>query len=509
VFLLLPDTPGKDTAMDYSTLLTSLLATPEAAPLLPLLDKLLTHLRHSLEILAAFRGQPITPAATHHFECQLQQLLRQLGLDLCDWTFNHLEADDRPQLPARLDVAGERYRCRDRSPNAIATLFGTLQLRRYLYEDLEPGNPCLFPLERQLGIVAGAATPALAERAAWWLAQYPQGGTLAVLARDHDVPWSKDTLRQVTAAVAQGLEQQRLTVQVDQLLDWLSQAAASRGRFRPSLVVGRDGIHLPMRGQQPYKEGATATLSVYNRRGKRVGTVYLGRMPEPGQVRLSEQLTALIKEVLQRWQGALPRLAYVTDMGSHPTTYYRKVLARLCHPRTGERLAWHRICDFYHAAGYVAKMAEALFGDGPQGRKWLRRMLRRLKEKDGVKRVLQAATYHAQERGLSGKRAKLYGEGYRYLRRYGKWMRYQEYRAVALPLGSGVTEAACKTVFTQRLKQSGMRWDVSGGQVVVTLRVVLLSAVWEKAVAKWLLSQQFLPTGVNQDVSAETPKNVA
>jgi hypothetical protein len=495
--------------MDYSTLLASLLATPDAAPLLPLVQKLLSHCQHFADLLCSFRAGSITPAATHAFESQLLQRLRQLGLDLCDWTFNHLEPDDRQQLPARLDCDGERYRCRDRSPNDVATLFGTVQLRRYLYEDLEPGNPCLFPLERQLGIVAGAATPALAERAAWWLAQYPQGGTLAVLARDHDVRWSKDTLRQVTAAVAAGLEQQRRAVQVDKVLRWLAAAQASRGRFRPALVAGRDGIHLPMRGRQPYKEGATATLAVYNRRGKRVGTVYLGRMPEPDQATLSEQLTALVLGVLGRWQGPLPRLAYVTDMGSHPTTYFRRVLSQLCHPRTGERLPWQRIGDYYHAAGYVGKMSEALFGDSKQGRKWLRRMLRRLKEKDGVKRVLQSATYHAQECGLSGKREKLYQEGYRYLRRYGKWMRYREYRAVGLPLGSGVTEAACKTVFTQRLKQSGMRWEVSGGQVVVTLRVVLLSGVWETAVAQWLDSQPFPTPGVKQDVPTGTPKNVA
>jgi hypothetical protein len=495
--------------MDYSSLLASLLATPEAAPLLPLLDKLLTHCQAFADLLLSFRTGPLTPAATRAFEGQLWQRLRQLGLDLCDWTFNHLEPDDRQQLPARLDCDGERYRCRDRSPNDIATLFGTVQLRRYLYEDLEPGNPCLFPLERQLGIVAGAATPALAERAAWWLAQYPQAGTLAVLARDHDLRWSKETLRQVTAAVAEGLEQQRLAVQVAKVVHWLAEAAASRGRFRPSLVAGRDGIHLPMRGREPYKEGATATLSVYNRRGQRVGTVYLGRMPQPGQATLSEQLTALVEGVLDRWQGPLPRLAYVTDMGSHPTTYFRQVLSRLCHPRTGERLQWQRLCDFYHAAGYVGKMSEALFGDSPKGRKWLRRMLRRLKEKDGVKRVLQAATYHAQACGLSGQRAKLYREGYRYLRRHGKWMRYQEYRAVGLPLGSGVTEAACKTVFTQRLKQSGMRWERSGGQVVVTLRVVLLSGVWETAVAQWLKSQQFPTPGVKQDTPSEASKNVA
>jgi hypothetical protein len=495
--------------MDYSTGLASLLATPEAAPLLPLLDKLLGHLQYFAQLLTSCRSQPLTPVATHHFECQLQQRLRQLGLDLCDWTFNHLEPDDRQQLPPRLDYDGERYRCRHRSPNDIATLFGTLTLRRYLYEDLEPGNPCLFPLEKQLGIVAGAATPALAERAAWCLAQAPQGGTLAVLAHDHDVHWSKDTLRQVTAAVAAGLEPCRQEAQVEKVLEALAKAQTSRGRFRPALVVGRDGIHLPMRGQQPYKEGSTATVSVYDRRGRRLATVYLGRMPEPGQATLSDQLTALVLAVLRRWQGPLPRLAYVTDMGSHPTTYFRQVLSRLSHPRTGQRLEWQRIGDYYHAASYVGDMAEALFGDGKAGRKWLRRMLRRLKEKDGVKRVLQSATYHAAEQGLSGRRQQAFTAAYRYLRRHGKWLHYWEYKAVGLPLGSGVTEAACKTVFTQRLKQSGMRWDVAGGQVVVTLRVVLLSGVWEATVAKWLAGQQFPTPGVKRDASTETQKNVA
>jgi hypothetical protein len=495
--------------MDYSTLLTSLLAIPEAAPLLPLLNKLLTHLKHFLDLLASFRVGPITPASTHAFECQLQQRLRSLGLDLCEWTFNHLEPDDRHQLPQRLDYAGEHYRCRDRSPNTIATLFGSCTLRRYLYEDLEPGNPCLFPLEQRLGIVVGAATPALADQAAWWLAQESQGDTLTLLRRYHDVRWSRDSLRRVTAAVAEGLEQQRPTVQIDKVLRYLTQAQKSRGRFRPALVVGRDGIHLPMRGQEPYKEGSTATLSIYDRCGRRVGTVYLGRMPEPGQTTLSAQLTALIEGVLRRWRGPLPRLAYVTDMGSHPKTYFRQVLARLCHPRTGERLQWQRIGDYYHAAGYVAKMAEALFSDSVRGRKWLRQMRHRLKEKDGVKRVLQSATYHEQTLGLSERRQKLFQEGYRYLRRHGKWLRYQEYRRQGLPIGSGVTEAACKTVFTQRLKRSGMRWEVPGGQVVVSLRVVLLSAVWETTVGKWLNSQQFPTPGVKQEAAAATKEKVA
>jgi hypothetical protein len=37
-------------------------------------------------------------------------------------------------------------------------------------------------------------------------------------------------------------------------------------------------------------------------------------------------------------------------------------------------------------------------------------------------------------------------------------------------IGSGVVEAACKTLVAQRLKQSGMRWSVAGAQAILTPR---------------------------------------
>ena len=38
------------------------------------------------------------------------------------------------------------------------------------------------------------------------------------------------------------------------------------------------------------------------------------------------------------------------------------------------------------------------------------------------------------------------------------------------PIGSGVTEATCKTLVTQRMKCAGMRWNINGGQGVLTAR---------------------------------------
>jgi len=64
-------------------------------------------------------------------------------------------------------------------------------------------------------------------------------------------------------------------------------------------------------------------------------------------------------------------------------------------------------------------------------------------------------------------------------------MNYAEYRAKGLSIGSGVTEAACKTLIKQRLCNSGMRWKNTGAQIVISLRAIARtkgrwSQFWEK-----------------------------
>jgi hypothetical protein len=80
-------------------------------------------------------------------------------------------------------------------------------------------------------------------------------------------------------------------------------------------------------------------------------------------------------------------------------------------------------------------------------------------------------------------------------------MDYPRLRQQGLPIGSGVTEAACKTVFTQRLKHSGMRWQQESGQLIVDLRVLHLSGIWADVVRRDLQSRP-LPEPV-QRVSYE------
>ena len=60
-------------------------------------------------------------------------------------------------------------------------------------------------------------------------------------------------------------------------------------------------------------------------------------------------------------------------------------------------------------------------------------------------------------------------------------MEYAHYRAKYFPIGSGVTEAACKTLVKQRLCCSGMRWKEKGTSIVLSLRaLVLTQARWDQ-----------------------------
>ncbi len=48
-------------------------------------------------------------------------------------------------------------------------------------------------------------------------------------------------------------------------------------------------------------------------------------------------------------------------------------------------------------------------------------------------------------------------------------MNYSNYTAQNFPIGSGVTEAACKTLIKQRLCKSAMQWRTQGAKIVISL----------------------------------------
>jgi hypothetical protein len=340
-----------------------------------------------------------------------------------------------------------------------------------------------------------------------------QGRVLERLKREHDVGWGAERLRAVTSEQAESMSAFRHQFQVLRVLQWLQKAYDSPGKCKPVLAVGRDGISVCQQPHGYWEVASVATVTVYDRSGKRLGTIYLARMPESCQVELTKQLKQLIFDILRGWQHPLPRLCYVTDAGENETQFYRKVLCHLRDPHCPRRrLTWYRIIDYYHVSERITTMADCLFGkDSASGKAWARRMRKLLLKPSGPSRVLHSAAALAADprRKMGQTKQQEFDKASNYIRTRTRFMDYHGFRQLHLPIGSGVTEAACKTVFAQRLKLSGMRWKEGGGQAILDLRVLLLSDVWEAVRGAALQSRKPLIILPLQQHAPKTPRIAA
>jgi hypothetical protein len=464
-----------------------------------------------------FEAQPATPLNFYELEKELRAALAEAGRQFLEEKLSRLEATDKAEAAPRVRYHKETYRINKRTPATIASSFGPIRLWSFLYLNEEDGEPGLHPLHVQLGIVAGA-TPVLAERVGCWAVDHSQREVRQLLKSEHGLVWSNDRLRRVLREFRRHIVAFRAEAQRGRVLEWLKQAERSRGRHRPVLAVGRDGVMVPIRGGG-YQEASAATVSVYDRRKKRLGTVYLGQMPETKQTTMTAELTALVTAVLLEWKGPVPRLVYVTDKGQAQDEYYRFTLKKMRHPRPPQqrltwRLTWEWVLDFFHVCGYVSKLSEALFGtSSKEGGAWFKRMRHWLRERhQGVTHILRSASQHYNGSKLSKGEEEAFWKAYRYLRDHSRWMAYARYRRQGLPIGSGVTEAACKTVFAQRLKRSGMRWHKESGQVIVDLRVIHLSGIWHDVVRRDLRARalpQVLPRASGRPATRQIARKAA
>ena len=152
---------------------------------------------------------------------------------------------------------------------------------------------------------------------------------------------------------------------------------------------------------------------------------------------------------------------------------------------SGELPDGEEVIDFYHAAGHLDTALAVAYGDTHPKRsaqfKKLRHVL--LEDDKGVEKVIRSLVHL---RDTYPRRKKIARE-LKYFRRNRHRMRYAVLKKQRLPIGSGVTEAACKTLATQRLKRSGMRWGEQGGQAILSFRALVQSNRFERA---WTLLAQ-------------------
>jgi len=138
-----------------------------------------------------------------------------------------------------------------------------------------------------------------------------------------------------------------------------------------------------------------------------------------------------------------------------------------------------QIVDLYHAREHVWNVANAVYGSGtPQAAAWAKQADERLTHgqiEDLVHLIEQLPSIPA----LPGASRSIPEIETEYFLSNAQRMRYPTFRAKGMHIGSGIAEAACKTVVSTRAKKSSMRWTPDGLDAVLALRTAVLNQSYD------------------------------
>ena len=406
------------------------------------------------------------PRAFADFERELHERLMQFEREVVAKEMASLDVD----APAVV-IAGKVHRRVLRQTQTYMTAAGEVQVERTLYKDrTDQEGRCVSPMELTLGMIGDFWTPRAAQQALWVVTQMTPKKAEELFERMGNMDPSKSSLDRLPKLLSERWEEDRESFE----------RALREGLQIPegtvSITVSLDGVLAPVdggnsptrvradaaaegrmsKGPAGYREAGCATLSFCDAKGDLLGAIRMARAPESKKATLKRMLSAEVSAVLRAQpelklmklaDGALDNWAYLSSDALPP----------------GEEGI-----DFFHATEHLHAAIAAAYGDATHETQFryatLRDTLR--DESDGVDKVVRAlkhlATKFPQRKTIATELA--------YFRKNKRRMRYAEFVAAGLMIGSGVVEAACKTLVAQRLKQSGMRWSTDGAQAILTPR---------------------------------------
>jgi hypothetical protein len=143
-----------------------------------------------------------------------------------------------------------------------------------------------------------------------------------------------------------------------------------------------------------------------------------------------------------------------------------------------------QIIDLYHSREHVAALAKTLYPDSAKKAAHHRARWWDKLDQGNIETILAAARRRLKARPDLSEKARTETN---YLNNHKDKMRYAHFRDQGLFIGSGIIEAACRSVIGQRLKQSGMEWSLRGANAIISLRCTQKSRrtddYWEQRAA--------------------------
>ena len=394
------------------------------------------------------------------FEEALQDRLNDAGVVATAEGLKQFDTDGSP-----ITVGPVKFTTKGQVEKDYQAPYGVANVARHVYQGPE-GGPTYCPLDRDARIVV-TSTPRFAKVLSHKYAEFSSPRAQVDLKENHGRAVSRCLIQDVADAVAAAVMAQEE--------EW-SYALPKFEGPTATVAISLDGtcLHLCEEG---WRETRVGTLSFYDKAGERQHTVYLGATPEYGKAKFLGHLEAEI----ERAKAKCPEAHYVGIADGAKGNW--DFLGR--HTEV-------QVTDFWHAAEYLGKAAAVLYRGHRQDRKaWLDDACHRLKhEADGADWVLKRLRSLARERPRAKGDEDVDRAITSFANQSGAGRMDDSSRVEANePIGSGVTEAACKVIVKQRLCGSGMKWTEEGASVVLSLRALSYTSerwgqFWEK-VDRW------------------------
>lgn len=386
-------------------------------------------------------------------EDTIQNACNEVGLLATEEALKNFDTDGRP-----LQTGSIKWTAKIPSEKKYQTPYGVVEIKRYTYQTSK-GGKVWCPLEEQARIIRGG-TPRLAKQVSH---KYVHMNAQAVC---HDFEANHN--RKITKSYIQNMA------------DWVGGIAQAREEdwaytlpeledAVSTIVFSMDGAYILMQ-EEGWREAMVGALSFYDVEGNRLHSLYLGAPPEYGK----ETFKQRYEKEIQRIKAFYPDALYlgIADGAKDNWSFLT--------PHTDRQLL-----DFYHVTEYLSKVAYAAFPQKtgkPKRAEWLSDRCHQLKHGSGaVEKLIQEMEALTQKKGLSKSVKEDLTQALTYFNNHQHQMNYAEHIATQLPIGSGVTEAACKTLVKQRLCCSGMRWKNQGAGIILSLRSLVQSGDrWEQ-----------------------------
>jgi hypothetical protein len=424
------------------------------------------------------------------FEKQLHERVMAVERELVAEELERADVDAEA-----VEIEGVVHRRAMRSSREYMTAAGPVTVERTLFRDRrDPLVGSTAALDGRIGIIEGFWTPLAAQQAAWVVSQMsPQQGH-ELLERMGNMAPSKAALDRLPKDLLERFEQNA------EEFERVLREATVVPKDTATIAISLDGVLVPMadgeaeqtrqraaeagklsKGPAGYREAGCATISFCDGKGDMISAIRFGRMPEAKKQRLKSLLTAEVMHIWERHTNL--KLIKLADGAEDNWSY----LSSNELPKAPECI------DFFHAAEHLNAALGHAYGEGSvKARRRFAELRYVLQEEEGgVDHVIKALGNLARKTRNTKLKSEL-----GYFRNGRERMQYAQLAARGFPIGSGVVEAACKTLVTQRLKQSGMRWSERGGQAILNLRGWAQSGRFDAAWAELAATYQMEVTVV-------------